>query len=402
MSNNNHLPHVFRPTAPFDARDFLAKVGRVARAEPELAPRAFANAALRLRYEAAKPENRANWQYLRDAADRLDEASEHAEEMIGESDADVEGELDAQDNGDLAAAFMQQKTLEAQERGQIGTVITPDGQIAFGIPEGEEIKQSRINPASARPGLTMFGNQALVQFGASPASNVPAGTIGFASTGISALQEAQCVRWDGKEQDCTLVTISVSRNLQGAGATFPAATNPAGSNFGYRPFFRVLWGTSRTQPNEVIGDVAMGVQFTVACSFLYCNVGMDASVNSPIWGAEGSMVLAAQMAFFGAGRSSPITRTQYIDSLTAGSVSTSRIIPSFARSLLPIQTSERNTGAALIIWSDAAANVIMRSELLLPGGQTAPIPIPNDAYSYTLTNTGTATAFFRLMWELSL
>ena len=393
---------VFAPR-PFDAKDFCQKLAAFADQNPDLAARAFANAAIRTRYEAAKPENARAKIHLQLLAGKMDALA--AETVLPEThweSGEIESTFadnlgpypteydalvhevgaskiapDGSPNSDLMSAHVLQKQMEIRERG--------------------DVVQVQITPASAVPGATMFGNQALVQFGGSPANGI-AGNVGYAATGLSALQEAQVIRWDGKEQEAQNVTISISRVEGGAGATWPTGAS-GGTNYSYRPFFRVLWGTSRAQPNEAIGDAKFGVQFTVSCAFLYVNVGMDApqSGRNP-----GSMVLAGQIGFSGNGRNTPVMRTQYIDALAAAGTSAAQVIPRFATGLLPIQVDEITTGACQINWRDEAATVVVRSQLLLPGSQTAPIPIPDDCYDYTLVNQGSATARFRLMWALSL
>ncbi len=352
----------------------MRKLSAIVRETPALAPLAYTRAASHVRSQIMRPENRGRGLELQAIACKLDQMA--AEAIVPETDAigDDEGEaVVGEDIEDLFAS-------------------SPPSEKEYVVPV-------QITPASASPEATLFGQQVLIQYGASGNSSGSYAASGGALSGaVVPVSEAQVCRWEGRITESMPVTVSVNPLTSLSGSDYPPKTGII--NKSYRNFFRVRWGSGRGQLCKAIGDVGQGVQFTVACSSLYVDIGQEAPYNVAGWTA-GSVWLNASMAFFSSSRVSKVFRTIYVDRL-AQDESVSVIIPEFATTLEAINTTTLSNfsiaiktaslpGRTLVTVSNSATQVLSNA-----------IVLPSEAYLVTVLNNGVATADLSLVFGLSL
>ena len=384
-----------------DVDGFMHKLADYIRTHPQLASRAYANAAVRLRGESMRsPERGLEYQAY---ALKLDQLS---------AEADVP-EIDP-DSGEPVEPYAEygphiQTEFDAMVEDLAASKIAPDGsprEELESIAAFQELQLERerriappvqITPASAKPGVTVFSSQALVQYGGI------AGSGSFATEDVGAFgdraaqAEAEVVRWLGREQETMVCTVSVYRVLAGMGATFPAGTNPNGDTYTYRPYFRCVWGGAQGAPNEVLGDIGRGTRFTVATNYLYVNVGMGETASTRV---PGSMMLGATMGFFGAPGQSHVYYTMYADSIVAAG--TLRItIPRFANTIESLMAVTPGDWTLTVRSAAAGAlsNALSGSNLQQRGQAYA---LPDEAYEVLVTNSGGSTASAQIVFGISL
>ena len=391
----------------FDPHAFLQKLSIFVRARPDMAPHAYAKAAIKMRTEAEHyPDKRLALQVL---ASRLDTLSAEAtlppvndepqdivsvfaddlpDGIVTEYDALVAniGHAKVDDEGNarsaLGAAIMEQHYADEQDR-----------RIAEPV---------QITPASAKPSTTLFGSQALVQYGGiSGTGSFTSTTIGSGGN-IAAQTEAQVVRWEGRANEAMVCSVSVYRVADGAGATFPAGTNGT-DTYIYRPYARILWGGMLGVPNEAYIDIGRGQQFSIPCCYLYVNVGMGATqANSGgTTYAPGSMVLGAHMGFFGNNRQSQLYYTQYADNVEASGGTAIITIPRFANTIegITVLTPASWTMTVRNAASSALSNAVTVSNIQQRGQAYT---LPDDAYQALMTNNVGSIETARVVFGISI
>lgn len=393
----------------FDADDFAKKLAEfVKTSSPAIAARAYARAAMKYRTESLDPVNARDRLKLQALALRCDQLATEAQIPLVDPFTLEENQIFADNINPYPTEY------DGLVHDVAASKIAPDGSPNTELMAAARLQQLQdarerdiaipvqITPASVRPGIVLAGSEVLIQYGGNnpSISSSLAGQIGLVSGTPAAVQEGSLLRWEGRgEQEAIPLTLFAFPAVRGQGATYPSATNAASTNYSYRPFMRITWGTSRGAPFEAVVDVGRGIQVTLAAAYIYANAGMDVPRSTDV---AGSMVVSGSLNYYSAARQAPAMRTIYIDDLANTSTSAQFNIPAFATGLLPIQVSEATTGACTIRWYDVAGRVLYRSQLLTPGAQVAPIPVANDAYSFDLTNDGSASANFRCMFQLSL
>jgi hypothetical protein len=266
--------------------------------------------------------------------------------------------------------------------------VTPEGHVVEeldGMAEQREAERRRedaqvprvlITPPSARKGV--LGGSANMKNGA-PAQRL---IHWFADRLDEAIPLSICV---------APITSDVNGNFSTASAT-SSSNAISGAGAQNRPYANIYWMGGRGVPMQAQVDVRKGVQFTVHGTFVAVDVGLDAG------NANGSMDIGAWLSFYSISRPSLMTRTIFIDALANAGTQTV-VIPSFAVSLLPLQSST-TTANIQMNFRDKNGTLIQRSDLLAPGTQRSPIPLPDDAYDVVFTNNDTVAVTARAMFEL--
>ena len=374
-------PGQLGPPGPVtDLETYMRKLSAIVRETPALAPLAYTRAAGHVRSQIMRPENRGKGLELQAIACKLDQmAAESTEGMFQADETDAIG--------------------EASSENVVGEDI--EDLFASSPPsEKEYVVPVQITPASASPEATLFGQQVLIQYGASGNSTGSYASSGGALSGaVVPVSESQVCRWEGRITESMPVTVAVNPLTSLSGATYPPPAT--GLLFSYRNFFRVRWGSGRGQLCQAIGDIGNGVQFTVACSSLYVDVGQDV----PYPGVPaGSIWLNASMSFFSSSRVSQVFRTMYVDQLAAAAT-TKVTIPAFATTLEAINTAtlgnfsiridstpgSSGTGRNLATVSNSATQV-----------RSNAIALPSEAYQVTITNNAGTPQDLNLVFGLSL
>ena len=396
---SNHPASKPAAGVPFNLNEFLHKLEAYAKDRPiGLVVRAYANGAMHLRGQAQRCQNSRDRLALQTVAVRLEQIAAQLATPLVDSHYNEEIRTFADYAGDDMGPG-----LPTQYDGVVADTaaskLNPDGQPVDNLVAAQQFQQMQtarenlvapfmqINPASAREGITLFGSQALIQSGGSNSTTGSYVGANGSSGGVVAVDRARIINWEGKENDTRTVTVSIGPILQGGGATYPNAT-VGGTNASYRPYFRALFGASgQGQPVEVIGDIGLGVQFTIACAFLYVDVGMDPAQAGY---TPGSMLVSGQMGFFAVGRHAPVQRSVYIDALANAGATQTVTVPRFAAALLPVQVVD-TVPSLTMDFRDAAGTTRYSLILQAPGQLVAPVPLFGDIATIRLTNNS-ATA----------
>jgi hypothetical protein len=215
----------------------------------------------------------------------------------------------------------------------------------------------------------------------------------------------EVVRWEGKVQEATAVTVNVSiqQNYDGSFQVTNGAAN--------RPYAIIKWGI-RNCVSVITVDVCKNLQLNLVASAVYVSVGLDPGDD----GKVGTMSVGASLGFFGTSKSGPCTRTIYLGSIPPIGPDgpfhyLSGIIPAGARTLSSVQSNPISSPPAVIATLgidilDIAGNTIAQ----FGGGNTSapvlssPFVLPNDAYSFKVWNyssSGTTINSVRLVFDLA-
>jgi hypothetical protein len=253
-------------------------------------------------------------------------------------------------NGEILDEFDQRFQMQRAEHAALGD------QAAF----------TRINPVSVLKGV--LGGQIQVT-----RQDVPK-TVAY---------------WVGDDAETLPVTVTVAPVRQ--------STTTASS---FRPIATVQFGT-RGFLVTVEVDIGVGCQFTVSGSQVTVQVGMDqtAIVNSGSAGS-GPMTLTGMLSFYPMVRETPVTRTIYVDTITAVEQKVS--VPALAKNV----SIWRTAGATAILLNFYDSNNIAivysfslaaNATMLSPG-----IPLTGDVEFIGVSTTAGADTPGRLIFELSL
>ncbi len=392
------------PPRRFDVKREIERVAQLAQsgADPRIVSRAYASTAQRVREEASRDAK--NGFALQALAAQLDQLS--AEAMTPIVDPHYGEEIRTwadHPGGDYGPAVPTEwdglvhdiAASKVNEEGEPVSELEAAARLQRlqEEQEGADATFTQINPRSVKPGVTLLGTTALIQYGGTPGSGSFTGSGGVSGPRVAS-SEAPVIRWDGLERDTRTVTIACGI-IQGSGGTYPTATS-GGNKLAYRYYAHVLWGTAQGQALEAKIDIGRGTQFRLAAAFVYCNVAADPIPSSGY--VAGSALLTGTLGFFGVSSQAPVTRTAYVDGLGAG-LSQTIIIPAFAQSILPIQL-DLTTGNVELQFRDAGGTVVGRADLLSPGKQVAPIPLAQDYYDVVVTNNDTSAVTTRLVFQL--
>jgi len=112
------------------------------------------------------------------------------------------------------------------------------------------------------------------------------------------------------------------------------------------------------------------------------------------------MKLAGMLSFYPVIRTTPVTRTKYIDFIAAIAVNV--VVPAFAKNV-SVWRGGVSTVALTLDFKDTAGNVLYTFLLAAGSSMTDPIPLSDDVASIDVTKTAGADNAFdvRLIFELS-
>lgn len=145
-------------------------------------------------------------------------------------------------------------------------------------------------------------------------------------------------------------------------------------------------------------DIGTGCQFTVSGSQVRVQVALDAqSLDYTSLNAFPQVIFTAMMSFLVTQKQTPVTCTQYINSLNNGANSAVFTIPRLAKTLQIATENKGNTFQVGI--ADSALN---DSNVYDASSTTPPIVLPGDAAAVQIHNNGPNPSSLRLIYELSL
>lgn len=221
-----------------------------------------------------------------------------------------------------------------------------------------------VNPASWDSGI--LGGQAIV-----PANSAALG------------QAKEVVMWVGEDREALPVLITLRpRELP----------TPAGGAGIIRPFARIRWGTRNGEFVAHV-DVGTGVQLALGASSVYVEVGLDV-------GSTVDSQIAAALSFWSADKSTPATRTAYIDALAAGGTLANVLRPNFATTIQSFVRSDV-AGAYTITMRDISLNNVGQFVVPANANFVGPVQLPNDCRSVDVTSAAAGITNGRLTWGLS-
>lgn len=159
-----------------------------------------------------------------------------------------------------------------------------------------------------------------------------------------------------------------------------------------RPFMRIVWGVVGMAHVTAEVDVGRGRQVVVAGSSVEVSVGADAVAN-----VETKGKIVAMLSFGAVNCTESAERTVYFDDLGKGKP-VKRLIPMFARELLPLQVS--HPVALKICFLDSLDCLTI---IGLPvKGDVRPILIPNEAVSFSVETLSDEPVAVRAPFSLAL
>lgn len=161
-----------------------------------------------------------------------------------------------------------------------------------------------------------------------------------------------------------------------------------------RPFIRITWGIIGQHHVTAEVDVGRGQQVVVGGNSVEVSVGADAVLNVPTKGT-----IIAMLNFGAPSFQAPATRTVYFDDLNKD-VSVTRLIPAFARELLPLQVS--HPVALKISFLDSLDRVLAIVGMFAKEHTFTPIPVPADAVKFSVKNLNDESVAVRAPFSLAI
>lgn len=229
-----------------------------------------------------------------------------------------------------------------------------------------------VTQPAAPSGAVIFGGQ-------SPTPSVNGPQLQFTPV--------QVANWTGQD-DIESMAVSVSFSP----VEPPAAT--VGSAL--RPYGIVDFGNGSLQRLYV--DIGSGIQLTVPASRVLLSVGLDPVAGVGI-GSVLSTQIAGQIGFNPIVRTQPLTRTVYLDTLSAAVAKVWR--PPFATGVMVVRNSPSSTSINLN-FIDSQGTSLYEFDLATSANMTDPVPLTSDVVEIDVTKTGGSTAQARLVFFLSV
>lgn len=238
----------------------------------------------------------------------------------------------------------------------------------------DEAKYVRVQPPSSYG--RALGNQQLVKTG----------------------QLIDVARWAGPDNETVPITITAAAVTQ-LGAFFEkvAFVSP---RF-WRPFGVIKWGT-RGFMVEAEFDIGTGVEFTINGSSAVLQLGMpdDPRAAGDPADFSVSMQLSGMLSFLPCVRTTPNTRTRFIDNEAGDPGPYIVTVPPFSRSVSVWRLA--TTQAILVSFLDADGFGLYSMSFASGAFNTDPIPLSDDVVFVEITNTGGgAIASARLIFNLA-
>jgi hypothetical protein len=195
------------------------------------------------------------------------------------------------------------------------------------------------------------------------------------------------VAWlQADEEDSTVFTITA----------FVSQLVPSTFGDQFRPYAKVTWGTRVTPLAVVTVDIGLGVQFSLAGSAAFVEVGAEAGVNK----ITTPVGVTGMLSFNTTQRQSPSQRTAYIDSLAAG-LSKTFDIPKFAPLILSVHRDDV-TAPLTLTMLDVNGATAFEFTVAANAFMTYPLQVSNDVTQVKVTNNGAGTIVGRVVFGLSL
>jgi hypothetical protein len=200
-------------------------------------------------------------------------------------------------------------------------------------------------------------------------------------------QFTQVAHWPGDDRETVPVAITVMPRID------PALV-PLVATGVFRPIGRVRWGTRGAQ-FELVFDVGIGAQFSIAASSAYLDVGLDV-------GSDTAMLISGALSFWGVSSAgSQQTRTDYTGTIANGG-NVTRTRPQFASTIVDVGRSVATVPFTIDIL-DANATVIDERTIAASTFVQSPIYLPNDCRGIKISNTDAGNpAVFRVIWGLDV
>lgn len=209
---------------------------------------------------------------------------------------------------------------------------------------------------------------------------------------------AQTANWIGEDAETHPLTVTLAPVQQvDTGIVLP---------FGTRPFGIIQFGTRGMMVKAEV-DIGTGCQFTVSGSSITVQVCLDGG-GSAVPGEQASMILAGMVsAFYPIFRTTPITRTVYLDPLPSGSVTVNVSVPPFAKKV-SIWRANPTLAPIGLTFFDANFNIRYTYSLPIDSGNGFTgymfnsIPLDSSIVTIAVENSGAFDANASLIFELSL
>ncbi|MES2179834.1 MAG: hypothetical protein V4550_18380 [Gemmatimonadota bacterium] len=239
----------------------------------------------------------------------------------------------------------------------------------------------RSNPPSVLDGS--LGNVAILQ---------------VAATGDDPF--ATVAQWAGKDAETSVGTITLGTTAS-KGNFFERAGGPGGPA-PIRPYARIKFGTRGFLQSMEVDIGPLGCQLTLSGSQFAIDLAVANVASLPNATAPTSfplVTLYGQISFGAILRTTPITRTVYLDQVGNGSFG-GAAIPQFSKSLVVYSTLS-TVGKFTVSLLDSAG-FVCAAQLVVQGTLMTPMTIPGDAQSIKIDNTDASACNYRAIFSLGV
>lgn len=233
-------------------------------------------------------------------------------------------------------------------------------------------------------------------------SRIVPSSIERASTGlwktVSSGQVVPAGNWNGIPGDEMVWTVDfVVQMKNGSGTAFPQAKNSTSKPYDYAPYAIVTSGSGDVggEPFEV--DIDMGGRITLPGRNIAISLAMDAALSGYV---AGTMTLGAYVGLFAATSVAPAKRTRRTGSIAVNGSSAAIQIPTRAKQLMPLRSSNKNAVGTMHIQDASGAD--LDAWTFTSGGIVASVPLPLGAFQFVIDNTGTVDAAFQAPFQLAV
>jgi hypothetical protein len=197
----------------------------------------------------------------------------------------------------------------------------------------------------------------------------------------------QVVYWQGATEETLPVTVAIS----------PISTtlNSGGLTGLAQPFAKVTFGTMNGVHTFFV-DIGTGIQFTVPASSITVDVGLETQTGL----RASAMLIAGAISFHPTVRTSPMTRTQYLEPIPNGSALIT--VPPFARRVI-FYRNPQSVAITAFNFRDTFSNVVYQTTLAAGADFGEPIWLSTDVNTIEVfAASGAANSHLRAIFELSL
>jgi hypothetical protein len=197
----------------------------------------------------------------------------------------------------------------------------------------------------------------------------------------------QVVYWQGATEETLPVTVAIS--------PISTSINAGGLTGLAQPFAKVTFGTMNGVHTFFV-DIGTGIQFTVPASSITVDVGLETQTGI----RSSSMLIAGAISFHPTVRTSPLTRTVYVDPIPNGDAIIQ--VPPFARRVI-FYRNPATTAITAFNFVDTFSRVVYQTALAASAQFTDPIWLSTDVTSVDIfAADGTGSSHLRAIFELAL